>query len=279
MRALDAPLGAVRLGNDGDRIATTLDARHPSALEQIDSLGAQPRAHHVDQLGVVVAHQGEHLDDCHARAEPAKRLGEFGANRPAADDHQMLGRLGQPKHRLIGQERCLVESRDRRHHRPAAGCHDEAPRAHFDVARLNSVLAGETTVVLDDVHAEPFEALDRVVWRDAGDDVVDMVVDGGEIDRRLDAVDAEPPGAANALGGVAGGEQRLGRYTAMVETVAAHCTAFDERRLGAIWLAPAATERPPEPAPMTQMSTFNSRAKVQDPPEAPAACLRARIHL
>ena len=49
------------------------------------------------------------------------RLGELAADRPAADDDQMLRPLGQIEYRLVGQMGHLGQARDRRNRRRRAG--------------------------------------------------------------------------------------------------------------------------------------------------------------
>ena len=61
----------------------------------------------------------------------------------------------------------------------------------------------------DDVDAETFVTLDRIVGFDGRDHVPDVCDHCGEIDFRLDRRDAEAPGIAHGPGGVARRQERL----------------------------------------------------------------------
>jgi hypothetical protein len=78
---------------------------------------------------------------------------------------------------------------------------------------------------------------------------VDVVVDAREVDRRLVAVDAEDAGAADRLGGVPGGEQRLGGHAAVVQAVAAHPAGLDQHRVGAHLAGPGGDHQPARAGP------------------------------
>ena len=91
--------------------------------------------------------------------------------------------------------------------------------------------ADEARFFLEDAHAELLEALDRIVGRDGCDRFGHVVHHPREVDRGLDGGDAEGSAAAVRLGGLGGGDQRLGGHAAEVEAVAAHHGAFDQHDL------------------------------------------------
>src|SRR5437764_1303171 len=82
------------------------------------------------------------------------------------------------------------EARDRRHDRRRAGGDDKAPWPDGSVAGAERARVEKARLGRDHPHPEPFEALDRVVWRDASNDVFDAGRDGGEIDLRWLVADA-----------------------------------------------------------------------------------------
>ena len=189
-------------------------------------------------------------------AEPAERLRHFQADRPGADDDEMRRQLGEIEDGFVGEIRTLVEAGDRRHRRRRSGRDDETARADFDIARRPrrcGVL--ERRVALDDAHAEAGEALGRVDRRDRGDDVVHVIVHLGEIDvdarapsrrrrRGLRMVRRAWPPPASAFDGT----QPVLRQSPPILCFSISTTGTPNAA------AAAATDRPPEPAPITQMS-------------------------
>ena len=133
--------------------------------------------HDGGQLRVVLAHRLEAFEHGDAAAEPQVRLRQLDADRPAADDDQVLDALGVVEDRLVGEVGHLVEARDRRHHRRRAGRDDEAPRLDAVIAGRDRILVDELARGLDHAHAEAREALHRVVGRDRRDHALDVVVD------------------------------------------------------------------------------------------------------
>jgi hypothetical protein len=93
---------------------------------------------------------------------------------------------------------------------------------------LHTAWPGEFGLALNDSNAQPLEALDRVVRREALDHPRDTGADRGEIDRRRRIVDAEfrtvPPG----LRQLGRRQQRFRRHAAEIEAVTAHRAALNE---------------------------------------------------
>ena len=114
-----------------------------------------------------------------------------------------------------------------------AGRDHKAPRPNFDVAGAHRAGAREARLGAQYPDAEPFEALHRIVRRDAGDYLLDTVADRGEIDPRRSIGDAECRAAPPEVRDARRGEQRLRRHTAKVQAIAAHRTTLDQHHLGA----------------------------------------------
>ncbi len=158
------------------------------------------------------------------------RLRHLAADRPAADDDEVFGPLGQVEDRLVGEIGDRVEAGDRRHARRGAGGDDEILRLHRRPVRLDLVLAGEARGGLQHGDAEPFEALDRIIRGDGADDAVHVIVDTPEFHLGLVRDDAEAVAVADRVRRVARGNQGFRGDTAVVEAVAAHLALLDEHR-------------------------------------------------
>ena len=135
-------------------------------LEDGDAFGAKPGDDDRGQFGVVLAEGGKRLDDRDLRAQPAVRLRQFDADRPAADDDQMVRPPAVFEDCLVGEELDRVEAGNGRHHRRRSGRDDEAPRADLDVPGNDRARVLEARLGLDDMDAERGEALDGIVRRD-----------------------------------------------------------------------------------------------------------------
>ncbi len=161
------------------------------------------------------------------------RLRHLDADRPAADDHEMLWPVRRPEYAFIGKIRNAVQARDRRDCRTRSGRHHDAARLDPNVAGFDLRGADEPRLALDDADSEPGEALDRVHRLYGGDGGADMRMHGSEVDRRLVPIDAEDRRAAYGRCRLGGGQEGLGRHAAIVEAVAAHLALFDEHDGGA----------------------------------------------
>jgi hypothetical protein len=90
--ALDGGLlGTLGAHDHGDPVAAGLDAADLDALAQVDPVGQQRAAHHLDRVGVVLGQDRVALEQGDGGAEPAVGLGELAADRPAAHDDQPVG--------------------------------------------------------------------------------------------------------------------------------------------------------------------------------------------
>ena len=103
--------------------------------------------------------------------------------------------------------------------------------------------AGEPRLAAQHRDPEPLEPLDRIIRRDARDDLADTVGGGGEIDSgRAEAM----PSAAQRrqVGELCGGEQRFRRDAAKIEAVAAHQAALDQHDARAHLRRPGGDRKP-----------------------------------
>ena len=82
------------------------------------------------QLGIVLRHHPSDLEHSDARPQQTMGLRHLEADRPAADDDEMLGQHAVLEQGLIGEEGHVLEARNRRRARRRAGGDDDAPRAH-----------------------------------------------------------------------------------------------------------------------------------------------------
>ena len=228
MRAFEPGLGAPG-GAHRDARRRPLDAHDLGALMDRHPLVAQPGGDHAGELGIVPSQHLEHLDDRDPGAQPAEGLGKLDPDRAAADHDQVLGPLAKLEDGLVGEIGRLTEARQRRHRRRrAGGYHDPAGGDQLS-ARADLGGAGKAGLGLDHIDAETPEAGHRIVGRDGGDDLVDVVVDGGEVDLGQGRDDAEARALAYRLGGSCRREQRLGGDAAVVQAIAPHLAALDQR--------------------------------------------------
>ncbi len=220
------------------------DGGHRDAFQDRDPARRERRAQTRRQFGVFLAGDPPRLDQGHGAAEAGVRVRHFQPDRPAAQDQQMRGRLGQVEQGLVGQERHLVEAGDRRHRGAAAGGDDDAPCEDAPVFRRQGSLTArivdrqgggieETGLAASTVGAEGAVASGGVGRGDRGDHAPHMRAHRVPVDRRRRQVDPEAAGAARRFGRMRRGQQRLGRHAAGVEAVAAHRPALDQRHLEA----------------------------------------------
>ena len=217
------------------------------AIADLDALGAQPLEGDGGNLRVLAAERRQRLQHDHPAAEAAVRLGQFDADRAAADDDQGFGQLAVVPQRLVGQVGGRVEPGDRRHRRRRAGGDDEAPGRDHMPAGSDFGRAGKAAMGLDHPHPQPLESLDRIMRRDGGDGAPHMVHDGAVVDLRLVRGDAERAGGAVPLGRPGGGDQRLGGHAAVVQAVAAHLVGLDQHHPGAQLRRPGGDRQPARP--------------------------------
>ena len=192
-------------------------------------------------LRVLTPHDaGGHLDLRHLRAEPLKRLRQFGPDRPAAKDDQPRRRILAPAQlvpkRVGGEEANLRQPRNLWHEGCGAGRqNDGAGGQAAGFAALNRDLdrpgVDQPRMALDDLDAKAGVARDAVMRFDPGDDVVNTLHHCGEIHLRRGGAQAVPARPAYRLGRLGAGNQGLGRDAAIVQAVAPHLPRLDDRDL------------------------------------------------
>ena len=145
----------------------------------------------------------------------------------------MARALGEIEDRFVGQMRRLGKSGNGGQRCRGASGDDEA--AGFDVIAVDGdgLGVGEAALAGKDAHAEPIEALARILRLDRGDDVAHIGAHRTEIDAEARALDAELRGVTARIGARGRREQRLRWQRAAVEGFAAHLGFFDQHHIDA----------------------------------------------
>ena len=221
--------------------------RHDQALLAIDNLAAhriqtlqQPHAirqqtglDQRDGVGVLLAHDARARQQRDLAADAGEGLCQFAADRAAAQHQQTLGFLVQRPDRVRGDMAHRLDAGNLRDHRRRAGGDDDGARGqglpalpcfHFHAPRR-----GDAGVPLDHFHAELAVALDRIMRLDLAHHVLDARHDPAEIGLGAGMGDTQRLGFAHRLHEARAADQRLRRHAAIVEAVAAHPVAFDQR--------------------------------------------------
>ena len=209
VRAFEAPAGAILLDFHGDLRPRPGCGHHRVPLEQFDAIGKQCLAHDFDELGIVLGHDLEHLDDTDPRTEAAKGLGQLAADGPATHDEEMLGQPVDIEDRLVGEIGKRRQSCNRGYEGGGSAGDDEAPGPDARLADRHFAGARESAMPAQHGDAEAREALLGIVGRDGGDDTAQMGLDLGEVDERGGLHETEGRGAAMAVGRMGGRQQRF----------------------------------------------------------------------
>ena len=160
-------------------------------------------------------------------------LGHFESDGSGADDDEMRQEAGGIKDRFIGEERDRVNARNGRHRRRRARRYHKAAGPDLIAAGDYGRAVLEGGLRQNDLDAEAGKTLDGVIRFDGGDDLVDMGEHSAVVDLRVDRANAEWRSGPHGLSPLAGGEERLGGDTAIIQTVAAHLMALDQHDIGA----------------------------------------------
>src|SRR5207237_4189129 len=116
---------------------------------------------------------------------PAKGLRELEPDRAGADNDKVFRPRGEIEHALVGEIGHRVEAGDGRERRRGAGGDDEAPCRDLDaVPDSDGIAILEAGCAFDDPHAEPVEAILRIISRDRREDTVHVAVALAAIRRR-----------------------------------------------------------------------------------------------
>ena len=205
--------------------------RQPSSTAT--PLAVEEVAQQFDRLAVVAWQDREHLHNRYPCAEAAMGLRHLEADRPTADDDQVADRFGVVEQGLVGEIGYLVQARYRRHQGAGAGGDDEAPRANPFAVHGDGSFVGESGLALDHPDAEGTHPRHRVLWLDGADHAPDVVADRTRPDfADRGALEPEAAGPPRLVGGMRGGDQRLGGHAAEIQTVAAHSGALDQYHRG-----------------------------------------------
>ncbi len=216
-----------------------LDARsgrgpeHLGVRPDLDPLAGERIEHDGGAFRIVLGERARRFDHDHVRPQAAKRLRQLDPDRAAADHRQAPRTFGEIEDGLVGEISHPVEAGNRRHRRSGAGRQHEAPRRDLEFADRDRAAVLEARGAANDPHAEPGEALDRIIGGDRGDDPMHVRVHFGEIDLRPLRRNAERRPAPECVGVLGGGQQRFGRHAAVVEAVAPHLAFFDQHHLDA----------------------------------------------
>jgi hypothetical protein len=221
MAAHQRVLAVVAADNDTDLRVHRVDARDCDVAAQRDPLPRKRIEHDGSAFGVFARERLRRVEHRDRATEAAKGLGELEADRPGADDDEVLRRHGEVEHRLIGEIGHGIQARDRRNRRRRARRDDETPRLDLDaVARHHGRAILEAGGTLDHAHAEAAKPLLRVVRCDRGDDVVHASVDSTEIDLGRCGRDAEGTRPCDGMSTRRAGEQGFRRHAAGIEAFA-----------------------------------------------------------
>ena len=101
------------------------------------------------------------------------------------------------------------------------------------LARLYLARADEAAPVADNAHAHALEPFLAVVGGDGADHAGNVILGGGVIHLRGDRGDTHVTAGLHRVGGMPGGQQRLGRHAAVIEAIAAHLATFQQGDIGA----------------------------------------------
>ena len=156
------------------------------------------------------------------------RLRQLHANRPAADDHQMLGPRAQRKNRLIGEIGHKLQPRYRRHQRLRPGGDDKPPRGNDVAACLQFGRRGKPPPGPDHPHPQSFEPFLTVHRRNRGNHPRHMILHRAKIDHRHHRQHAKSRTVAHRLRCLGRRQQSLRRHAAGVQAIAAHRGPFHQ---------------------------------------------------
>ena len=207
-----------------------LDAHDLDAAADDDALAFELVEHDRGAFRIVLGERLRRFQHGHRAAEPAEGLRHFQADRPGADDDEMLRPLGEIENRLVGEIRTLRRARGSAA-APASirSRSRNGARGFRIVADDDRPAVLEFRVALDHAHAKPGEALRRIGRRDRGDHALHVIVHLGEIDRRrLARSRRTAPALRMSVGALGRRQQGLRRHAAGVEAIAAHLVPFDQ---------------------------------------------------
>ena len=203
---------------------------HAVALQRLLRIGRY--------LGILAHHDAiEHLDLRDLRAQARKGLRQLAADRPATEHHQARRLFAQFPQRVAGQHAGLLDAGQRRHERRRAGGHHDGAgrqrgRAAIGLGDLHVPRVDDPGLAEHHVDAQAAVALDRIVRLDRRHHALHALHHVGERHLRMSVGDAVGGAVAHLVHQLGRLDQRLARHAAVVEAVAAHLVALDQRHLG-----------------------------------------------
>lgn len=228
---------------------SALTAAHHQALFTVRQLAAQrfgalEHAHAIRHHGPL--HQGDDIDVFPAQQagtghqrDPAAEVGE-GLGKLAADgaaaEHRQTRRQGiQGPDRVRGDVACPLDAGQIGNHRRGAGGQDDGARGQDarPVLRVDLHRPGRRQAGMppDHLHPQGGVAFHRIVRFHLADHRPHPLHDGGEIDARRFADDAELACPAQVGQHPGGTDQGLGRHAAGVQAITAHASGLDQGHL------------------------------------------------
>ena len=239
----DPRMVAACVPGGGDRhappVSRPVDPCHDVARPDLDALLTQPARQEFSQLRLLAHHEPvEQLHHRDVRAEAAEGLGEFDADRPAADHGERGGDRVAVEGFGVREVTCLLKPRDRRHRRPGAGGDDETARADAAAVHLDFVRRNEAGRPLDHIDAHGAKTLGIIVRLDHGPSGADAGENVRSLDRRPDGPQAVRGGVTKMMRHPGRADQGLGGHASGPEAVAAQAVALDQRHVRAEPRAP-----------------------------------------
>ena len=169
------------------------------------------------------------VDQGDLRSETCHRLGQFAADRAAADHQEPAGAFLALEERLVGEKSGLPQTGDIRHVGAATGRDDDVPSAQHHVADAHVVRRFESRLAEKDVDSQPLEALHGIVRREVGPQRLDATDHAAVIDHWRHPIEGEIVGTTHQGGDPGRTDERLARHAAVVQTVSSHLVTLDQR--------------------------------------------------
>src|SRR5208283_5135603 len=222
---------------DDFRVITPLDPDDGGAAQKRHALARQRLRDPGGSVGLFVDQDARRdFQDGHFGAKAAQRLCQLTAHRSGADYGYPRRHRGEREDGLVGQIAGLREPRDRERDRASSRRDYGAAEADGLIPDGDRIRPREAALTMKNVDPEGGEARGRIVAAQVGAQAAHPLHHGGEIDGDVGwrrRTDSHARRVVTGSGGPSGGEQGLGWYTAVVQAVPAHQTAFDQRDLRA----------------------------------------------
>ena len=198
---------------------------------EVDALAFEDLAGGVGNVAVLAAQNLlASVDDGHAAAEPAHRLGVLDADITAAKDDEVLRQRVEVQDALLVQIRQVAQAGDVGHDADGAGVDVDAVGLHHLAANADVMRVLEDGVVAQNLDVAALEAL-LVALAHAAGDGAGAFQHLLEVDRHFAGVDAVVGAAARLVRHLRAGDDRLARRAAVVDARAADLLGLGQRHL------------------------------------------------